>query len=153
MTTPIHFHETTTATRDQYIAALTDFGPGRTELFENSEADHLEVHSLGTTHADVTEGVGGVWERELYDWSDPDHVVIKTTDSNAFGGDSGHTYTFTSNDDGTTDIDYVVIREGKNLKGRLIGLALRTVLKGKLQKAFVDSIKAVEARNYEPAAV
>ena len=151
MTTPIHFHSTTTATRDQYIAALTDFGPGRAELFGNSDENYLEVHSLGTTQADVTEGIGGIWERELYDWSDRDHVVIKTTDSNAFGGDSGHTYTFTSNDDGTTDIDYVVIREGKNLKGRFFELVLHTLLKGKLRKAFENSVKAVETRNTEPA--
>jgi hypothetical protein len=29
----IHFHETTTATPEQFVAALTDFGPGREELF------------------------------------------------------------------------------------------------------------------------
>jgi hypothetical protein len=150
MTTPIHFHETTTATRDQYIAGLTDFGPGRAELFGNSADGYLKVHSMGTGTADVTEGSGGIWERELYDWSDRDHVVIKTVDSNTWGGESGHTYTFSRNDDGTTDIDYVVIREGKNVKGRFLGVVLRSVGKGKLEKAFVGSIKAVEARNYEP---
>jgi hypothetical protein len=53
------------------------------------------VHSLGGDHADVTEGSGGVWERLLYDWSDPDRVVMKPIDSNVWGGASGHTYTFT----------------------------------------------------------
>jgi hypothetical protein len=151
MTTPIHFHETTTATPEQYIAGLTDFGPGRAELFGNSADSYLEVHSTSATSIDVTEGSGGIWERELYDLSAPDRVVIKTTDSNAWGGDSGHTYTFTRNADGTTDIDYVVVREGKNLKGRFLGLVLRSVGKSKLEKAFTGSIKAVEARNYEPA--
>jgi hypothetical protein len=149
MTTPINFHETTTATSEQYIAGLTDFGPGRAELFGNSADSYLEVHSMSATEADVTEGSGGVWERERYDWSDPDRVVIKTTDSNVWGGDSGHTYTFTHNADGTTDIDYVVVREGKNLKGRFLGLVLRTVGKSKLEKAFEGSVKAVEAKQYE----
>jgi hypothetical protein len=149
MTTPINFHENTTATPEQYIAGLTDFGPGRAELFGNSADSYLEVHSISATEADVTEGSGGVWERERYDWSDPDRVVIKTADSNVWGGDSGHTYTFTRNADGTTDIDYVVVREGKNLKGRFLGLVLRTVGKSKLEKAFEGSVKAVEARHYE----
>jgi hypothetical protein len=42
--------------------------------------------------ADVTEGSGGIWERLHYDWSDPNHVVLTTTDSNTWGGASGHTY-------------------------------------------------------------
>ena len=58
----------------------------------------------GPTFADVTEGSGGIWERLRYDWSDPNRVVLTTTDSNVFGGDSGHVYTFKRNDDGTTDI-------------------------------------------------
>ena len=80
---------------------------------------------MGPTEADVTEGSGGVWERLHYDWSDPDRVVMTTTDSNVWGGDSGHTYTFTRRPDGTTDIDAVVVREGKNLKGRFLGARAR----------------------------
>ena len=147
-----HFHETTTATAEQYVAGLTDFGPGRAELFGNSADDYLDVHSVGSTDADVTEGSAGVWERLHYDWSERDRVVLTTTDSNAWGGASGHTYTFTRNPDGTTDIDYVVVREGKNLKGRFLELVFRTVGKSKLEKAFVNSVNAIEARNYEPTA-
>jgi hypothetical protein len=145
------FHKTTTATPEQYIAGLTDFGPGRAELFGNSADSYLKVHSVNATDADVTEGSGGVWERLHYDWSDPDRAVLTTTDSNAWGGDSGHTYTFTRNADGTTDIDYVVVREGKNLKGRALELVFRTVARGKLRTAFENSVKAVEARNYAAA--
>ncbi len=147
----IHFHATTTATPEQYVAGLTDFGPGRAELFGNSADDYLEVHSKSATEADVPEGSGGIWERLHYDWSDPDRVVLTTTDSNAWGGASGHTYTFTRNADGTTEIDYVVVRDGKNLKGRFLGVVLHTVGKSKLEKAFAGSVKAIEARNYTPA--
>jgi hypothetical protein len=142
----IHFHKTTTLTPEQYIAGLTDFGPGRSKIFGNSADEYLKVHSLGTTQADVTEGSGGVWERLHYDWSDPNHVVLTTTDSNIWGGASGHTYNFTRHPDGTTDIDVVVVREGKNIKGWALGLVVGTIGKGVLEKAFENSVKAIEAR-------
>ena len=151
----IHFHQTTRLTPEQYIAGLTDFGPGRSKLFGNSADEYLKVHSLGRSEADVTEGSGGIWERLHYDWSNPNHVVLTTTDSNTWGGDSGHTYNFTRNPNGTTDIDVDVIRQGKTFKGRLLGLVLRTVGKGVLEKAFENSVNAIEARSSatrEPAA-
>jgi hypothetical protein len=142
----IHFHQTTTATPEQFIAGLTDFGPGRSELFKNSADGYLQVHGLGPQWADVTEGSGGVWERLNYDWSNPHHVVLTTTDSNLFGGASGHTYTLTPQPDGTTEIDVVLVREGKNLKGRIVAGVLGTVGKGSLAKAFGNSVKAIEVR-------
>jgi hypothetical protein len=143
----IHFTETTTATPEQFVAALTDFGPGRQELFGNSADEYLEVHDLRLMEADVTEGSGGVWERLHYDWSDPDRVVMTTTDSNLWGGRSGHTYTFARQPDGTTEIDVVIIREGKNLKGRLFGIVLSLFGKRVLGGAFKKTVKAIEARN------
>jgi hypothetical protein len=143
----IHFHQTTTLTPEQYVAGLTDFGPGRSKLFGNSADEYLKVHQIGKTEADITEGSGGVWERLHYDWSDPNRVVLTTTDSNMWGGASGHSYTFIRHPNGTTDIDVDVIREGKNFKGRMLGLALRTVGRGVLEKAFENSVKAIEARN------
>lgn len=79
-----------------------------------------------------------------YDWSDPNRVVLTTTDSNVWGGASGHTYTFARHPDGTTDIDVVVVRQGKNLKGWLLGFVLRTVGKGVLERAFENSVRAIE---------
>src|SRR6478752_6884630 len=78
----IHLHRTTTLTPEQYISGLTDFGSGRSKIFGNSADEYLKVHDRGRTQADVTEGSGGVWERLHYDWSDPSHVVLTTTDSN-----------------------------------------------------------------------
>ena len=145
----IHFNQTTTLTLDQYVAGLTDFGPGRSKVFGNSADDYLKVHSKGTREADVTEGSGGIWERLRYDWSDPNRVVLTTTDSNTWGGASGYVYTFPRQPNGTTDIDVVIVREGKNLKGRLLGAFLGIVGKGQLEKVFARSLKAIEARNYE----
>ncbi len=142
----IHIRETTTATPEEFLAGLTDFGPGRQELFGNSADGYLEVHDQGPNYADVTEGSRGTWERLHYDWSDPNRIVMKTTDSNTWGGNSGHTYTLTRKSDGTTDIDAVVVREGKNLKGRALGALLGPFGKRVLGSTFAKTVKAIEAR-------
>jgi hypothetical protein len=46
-----------------------------------------------------------------------------------------------------TDIDVVVVRDGKNLIGWVLGFVLGTIGKGVLRKAFENSVKAIEARN------
>jgi len=142
-----HFEATTSSTPEEFVAGLTDFGPGRKELFENSADGYLKVHDQGPTDADVTEGSGGIWERLHYDWSDPNHVVLTTTDSNAWGDGPSHTYDLTRHPDGTTQVDYVVVRDGKNLKGRVLGVVLGSIGKGRLKSAFEKAVKAIETRN------
>ena len=143
----IHFHKSTTLSPEQFIGGLTDFGPGRAELFPNSADGYLKVHHLGRYEADVTEGSNGIWERLNYDWSDPTHVKMTTTDSNLWGGASSHTYTFKRLPDGTTDIDVLIVRQGKNLRGRLFAGLLGIVGTRVFGKAFATTIKAIEARN------
>jgi len=143
----IRLHQKTTATPEEFVAGLTDFGPGRKKLFPNSADGYLKVHSQGPSEADVTEGSVGIWERLHYDWSDPRRVTMTTTDSNLWGGRSGHTYTLTPQPDGTTDVDVVVVREGKNLKGKLFALALPAVGQLVLGKALATTVKAIETRH------
>jgi hypothetical protein len=143
----IHLHQTAALTPEQYIAGLTDFGSGRSKLFGNSADEYLTVHQRSDSQADVTEGSAGIWERLHYDWSNPNHVVLTTTDSNVWGGASGHTYTFTRRPNGTTDIDVTIVRQGKNLKGRLLSFVLGTIGQRVLEKAFENSVRAIEARN------
>jgi hypothetical protein len=145
----IHLHQTTTATPEQLVAGLTDFGPGRSQLFGNSADDYLKVHDQGPTYADVTEGSRGIWERLHYDWSDPNRVVMTTTDSNAWGGAWSHSYTFTRQPEGATAVDVVVVREGKNFKGRVLGVVVGIFGKRFLGKALRNTVKAIEARNYD----
>ncbi len=142
----IYFTTTTTATPEQFTAAVTDFGPGRSELFGNTDDSQLKVHDQGPDWADVTEGKGPAWERLRYDWSDPNRIRMTTTDSNTWGGASGHTYTFERRADGTTGIAVVVVREGKNLKGRVIGALLGLVGKRVFSGQFEKTVKAIEAR-------
>jgi len=146
--TTIHLHEKTTATPEEFLAGLTDFGPGRGELFGNSTDNYLEVHNQGPHDADVTEGSSGIWERLHYDWTDPHRVVMTTTDSNLWGGASGHVYTLTQEPNGETDVDVVVVRDGKNLRGRLLAGVLGAFGSRVLGKQLKKSIEAIEARNH-----
>jgi hypothetical protein len=136
-----------TSTPEQFIAGLTDFGPGRAKLFGNSADEYLKVHRQGPKKADVTEGSGGIWERLHYDWSDSNRVVMTTTDSNLWGGRSGHIYTFTRRPDGMTDLDAVVVRDGKNIRGRLLGFVLRFFGGRVLGKELAKTVKAIDARS------
>jgi hypothetical protein len=80
------------------------------------------------------------------------HLHQTTTDSNLWGRHSGHAYTLTPRPDGTTDVDAVVIREGKNLKGRLFEILLATGGKRVLGKALATTVQAIEARNDQSTA-
>jgi len=60
---------------------------------------------------------------------------------------SGHTYTFTRRPDGTTGVDVVVVREGKNLKGRLLAPVVGIAGKGVLGKALANTARAIEAQH------
>jgi hypothetical protein len=46
-----------------------------------------------------------------------------------------------------TDIDLVVVREGKNLRGWGLGFVLGTIGRRVLERAFENSVKAVEVLN------
>jgi hypothetical protein len=142
-----HLHQATTATPEQFVAGLTDFGPGRAELFPNSADGYLKVHDKGDTQADVTEGSHGVWETLHYDWSDPNRVVLTTTDSNTWGGHSGFTYTLKPLPNGMTDVEVDVVREGRNFKGKALAAALGAIGgKRALEKNLEKTVKAIEAR-------
>jgi hypothetical protein len=142
----IHFRRTTTLTPEQFIDGLTDFGPGRSKLSSNRADEYLKVHYVGRSEADVTEGSLRIWERLYYDWSDPNCVVVTTTDSNVWDVASGRTYTFMRQPNGKTEIHLTFERDGKNFKGWVLGLVLRTIGRRVLEKAFEESVQAIEAR-------
>ena len=65
----IHLHQTTTSTPEQYVAGLTDFGPGRSNLFGNSADEYLK--GLGAFMRAVTELFGPEQARvAAEDWVD-----------------------------------------------------------------------------------
>jgi hypothetical protein len=48
---------------------------------------------------------------------------------------------------GTTDIDVVVVGDGKNFRGQMLGFVLGTIGRVVLERAFESSVKAIETRN------
>ena len=135
---------------DVLVAALTDFGPGRAEVFGNSEAGSLRVHDRGETWADVTEGSragGGIWQRMRYDWSTPGEVRLEVTDSNAFGPGSRWTYRVTPAADGGTDIDLEIVRVPCSAKGRLVDLALRLGGASFFRRDLRHTVRTLESRS------
>jgi hypothetical protein len=143
----IHLHQTTTSTPEQYVAGLTDFGPGRSKLFGNSTDEYLKVHDRGPSQADVTEGSGGIWERLHYDWSDPNHRRPQDDRLQHVGRRlRPHLHLHTSSR--WFDRHRRSRRPRRqNLKGRLLGVVLGTIGTGVLKKAFENSVRAIEARN------
>jgi hypothetical protein len=49
----IHVHQTTTATPGQFLAVLTDFGPGHSKIFPCSAGGYLKVHDQGPGQAEA----------------------------------------------------------------------------------------------------
>jgi hypothetical protein len=145
MMATIKLTKTTTIAPDRFLAALNDFGPDRSQIWGLTDPKYQKVHSKSDFSADVTEGSGGIWERLAYDWSEPGVVRMTTVDSNTWGGKSGHTYTLSKAPDGRTKIDVVVVREGKNFKGKAIGAVLSVVGKVLVGRELTKTLHAIEA--------
>ena len=123
----VHVQEHGSFPPERFLAALTDFGPGRAEIWGNSDDAQLMVHSQGDTWAEVTEGspaAGSIWQRSRYDWSAPGVVTLDVLDSNAFGPGSRWTYLLEPSAGGGTDIDLTIRRVPTTLKGRIFDALL-----------------------------
>lgn len=131
---------------ERFIAALTDFSPKRAEIWPNVDEQHLKIHEVGATTADVTEGsslAGGVWERNAYDWSVPGTVKVETTESNTWQPGSSWHYTVVPEGAGS-HVHVVVERRPASFKGRLIAGLLTVGGAGPLRKATEQVLKRLE---------
>jgi hypothetical protein len=138
---------------EQFVAALTDFGPGRSAIWGNSSPSRLVVHDRGPTWAEVTEGsdTGGVWQRLRYDWTAPDVVTLTVLDSNAFGRGSRWTYRLEPDRRGGTLIDLSIVREPTTVRGRVLDVVLG--LGGNLifSRDLRRSVRRIEAQPTSPS--
>ena len=105
------------------------------------------IHLTETTTVTPEQFIAGLTEGSERLHDDRDRVVITATDSSVWGGASGETYKFTRTPDGTTVVDLLVVREGKNLRGRLLAIVLGSVGTRAVAKALGETVRAIEARN------
>ena len=125
----IHLHQTTTSTPEQFVAGLTDFGPGRS----SSSATAPTTTSRSTTGGRLTptsrkaRAASGSASLRLVRSPPrrPDDHRLQHLGRPL----RPHVHLHTASR-GTTDVDVVVVREGKNLKGRFLALVVGTVGKG-----------------------
>jgi hypothetical protein len=138
---------------ERFVAALTDFGPGREEIFGNSGSRDLTVHDRGETWAEVTEGsgAGGVWQRLRYDWSVPDVVTLDVLDSNAFGPGSRWTYRVESDGAGGCHVDLTIVRVPTTTKGRVLDVLLGLGGGAYFGRDLRRSLRRLESRSRAPS--
>jgi hypothetical protein len=145
--TTVNFKLRSLLAPDAVLAALTDFGPGRSEVWPNVDSAHFKVHGQGPGWAEITEGssvAGGVWERERYSWDAAARTVtIETLDSNVWGPGSRWDYRLSPGSGGGTSIEVAVVRNGKGWKGRMIGLALSLAGPGMLRSQMKQALARV----------
>jgi hypothetical protein len=126
--TTIHLTLTTPIAPERIVSAFTDFTPQRLRTFPNIDPRYYQVHAVGATSAEVTEGsafFGGVWERDHYDWSRPGVITITVQSSNAFTSGSFWHYHIMAGENGGSHVDFTLHRAGKNLKGQVLATLLR----------------------------
>jgi hypothetical protein len=126
----IHYEADGAISAERFIAALTDFSERRPELWPNLDAKYFELHELGDTWAEVTEGTdlfGGVWAHERYDWSEPGHVQIRLVEAVDFSPGTVIDYQVTSRPDGGCHVAVDFQRIAASARGRLIGLLVQLI--------------------------
>ncbi|HYH73400.1 MAG TPA: hypothetical protein VD764_09280 [Nocardioides sp.] len=139
---------------ERFVAALTDFGPGRNEIWGNSDPRHLAVHDRGEGWAEVTEGSGaggGVWQRLRYDWSAADVVTLDVLDSNAFGAGSRWTYRMEPDGAGGTTVDLTIVRVPTTTRGRVLDVLLALGGSGYFGRDLRRSLRRLESRQNSPS--
>ncbi|MGW0856097.1 hypothetical protein [Streptomyces sp. NPDC002690] len=138
----VRFHLVSTLAPKDVLEVLTDFGPSRADAWPTIDAEHFEVHDLGETWAEVTEGTAAAWERARYEWEpDGDTVTISTLDSKLFGAGGGWVFRMTPEGSGTR-VDVELTREPGTLKGKMLASLLPLVAPGSLRKSFAGPLRA-----------
>jgi hypothetical protein len=136
------------------LNAAHDFSERRAEIFPAVELEHFEVHELGTTSADVTEGThtgpfGTNWERCRYGWSEPNAVRAQVTDSNVYEP-SGSSWEIVATPQGSgTRVGMTWVRQfQRGARGRIFGTAFRLVGKplfGRYARQVLKNLETLEA--------
>lgn len=135
----IRFQVSSGASPDAVLKALTDFSDQRPDIWPNIDHGHYRIHGQGPDWADVTEGNVIAWERNRYQWDAvAKKVEITTIESDSWAPGSRWVYRLNPTSTGGTQVEVTVVRNGRGLRGRLLGGLMsmfgQGILRSDLQK-------------------
>jgi hypothetical protein len=144
--TTIHTVTASPLPAERALAAAHDFSERRAEVFPAVSLEYFQVHEVGDTWADVTEGtragVGINWERCRYDWSQPGSVKATVTDSNVYAvPGSSWELRATPTADGSR-VEMIWVREFRRApRGAIFGTLFRLVGKPIFRRYARDTLE------------
>lgn len=139
----VRFHIDSRLDAAAVMSVLTDFSPQRPQTWPTIDAEHFQVHALGDTWAEVTEGTASAWERARYDWNlDAGTVTVTTHDSKVFGPGGGWLFRLTAAPGGGTRVDVELTRRPTGLKRKALAALLPVAAPAALRKSFAGPLGA-----------
>lgn len=138
----VRLHMTSSLSTPELMAVLTDFSATRPAVWATIDADHFEVHAVGETWAEVTEGTASAWERARYAWDlQRRRVTVTTHDSKVFGPGGGWVFQLTPQPTGTR-IDVELTRCPTTFTRRILAALLPLVAPRALKKSLAGPLQA-----------
>jgi hypothetical protein len=136
---------------ERVLAAAYDFSDRRAEIFPAVSEEHMVVHDVADSWADVTEGtpagVGINWERCRYDWSQPGSVTATVTDSNVYAVPGSSWTIAAAPGDERTDVEMIWVREFKRCaRGRIFRTAYKVIGKPMFRRYARQILGNIEGR-------
>ena len=139
----VRLQMTSTLSAQELMAVLTDFSSARPDRWPTVDADHFEVHGIGPTWAEVTEGTAAAWERARYYWDPARHrVTVTTHDSKVFGPGGGWVFQLVPLGE-RTRVDVELTRQPSAFTKRILASLLPLVAPRALKKSLAGPLRAV----------
>src|ERR1700736_2815352 len=152
----VRFSIDSSISAESVLVAATDFSENRPRYWPNIDPKTYKVHSRSATAADVTEGsavFGGIWAREVYDWSEPSTIRATVQESNAFQAGGTWQLRATARPEGGCHIEVLNHRVARGFKGRVIGTMLTLMGSKVLPKQLQQTLDIVATETGQRALV
>ena len=143
----IHLHQTTTSTPEQFIAGLTDFGPGRSKLFGHSADEYLKVHHQGPRRPMLPKARAASGNACTTTGPIPTASSSRPPTPTCGEARSGHTYTFTRCPTARPTLTWSSYATARTSREECSASCSGPSAKACWRRAFENTVKAIEARN------
>jgi hypothetical protein len=134
---------------ERVLAALTDFGDDRPDLWPTIDRRYYQVFTLGETSADVEEGsvvppFGALHGHEHYDWSTAGFVRATVSQSNIAKDGGIWDFRVTPGVNGGSHVAVNFDRPMHGFKGRIMAVALGLAARQAFRSNFLKTIAILE---------